>query len=232
MAKKPISEDLSAARKRYRQFLQRNPEAVLNEIKLTSGSRHRVIENPWGDGSVAFLIPDHDTQLAKALNSVRLPPRFTALYHYDTRQLEVIWTAFKLDEEQQKVVGRAFELRLNAKSYDCAFKESSKRLLTIAEHSLPLQVSETEFRNLRSFNSYATRDEADDEVIIAVDKPLSFWIGKVDFDEDELTKLIAKINFYMKQYDFSSPVVVIHPPKDELSVNPRTRSFGTNSRKL
>lgn len=218
-----VSVELKAARTKFHKFLQRNAGTELVEITLESGKKRRAVVKPWGDESVAIIVPDDDDNLADALNNLHLPPRFTAIYHYDSKQLEVIWTAFKLDEDQQKIVGRSFELRLNGKKYDCAFKDSSSRLLEIARHTIPLQMSDTEFRNLRSFNTYVHRDTEEDELLLSVDKPVSFWIGTFPWNEERIAKLIAKINFYMKQFDYSSPIVVVHPPKDELSVNPRTR---------
>lgn len=223
MVEPAVSSQLKAARAKFDRFLKRNPGSELVELTLESGRKRRVITKPWGDESLAFLIPSKADDLSGALNSVHLPPRFTAIYHYDSRQLEVIWTAFKLDADQQKIVGRSFELRLAGRKYDCSFKTSSDRLIEIAKHTIPLQMSETEFRNLRSFNTYAHKDKAGDEVLISLDKPVSFWIGKIIWNEEKIIKLVANINFYMKQFDYSSPTVVVHAPRDELSVNPRTR---------
>lgn len=218
-----VSKQLQSALKKFDKYLARNPSSEIVELTLESGGKRRVILRPWGDESIAIVIPNKSDALASALNCLHLPARFTATYHCDTRQLEVIWTAFKLDEDQQKIIGRSFELRSAGKKYHCAFKESSGRLLEIAKYAIPLQMSETEFRNLRSFNTYVQRESAKDESILSIDRPISFWIGKTSWNEEEIFKLVNKINFYMKQFDYASPTVKIHPPKNEMNINPRTR---------
>ena len=222
MADDKPSRALKAARSAFAKFLERNEGSEITEIDF-QGKKHRAVMRPWGDESVAIVLPDDYKELSSALNNLKLPNRFTAIYHYDSKNLEVIWTSFKLDEDQQKIIGRAFELRLSGKKYKCSFKESSNRLLEIAKTTIPLKMSETEFRNLRSFNTYVNKVLVRGETDPSIDKPVSFWIGKFPWDEDQIIKLILKVNFYLKQYDYSSPTIVVHPPKDELSVNPRTR---------
>jgi hypothetical protein len=74
-------------------FLNANRLTTIDEIGPAEGC---YITKPWGDASVAIDIPRDAAGLADALNKVVLPRRFSAIWHSDTKDFEVIWTAFKL----------------------------------------------------------------------------------------------------------------------------------------
>lgn len=214
------SRQLKTARKLFAPFLANNPDSLVLELDIAEfESKPIVVSKPWGDDSLALMVPtDKPHEFASALNHLYLPPRLTALYHKDTRQLEVIWTAFKLDEEQSELVGRKFQVKIGNKKVDCKFDRSSDRLLAIARNSLPLKISGTEFRNLRSFALYANKDN--EEPSASIDQPISFWIEKLTWKDDEVVSLIEHINFFLRYYDSQSPMIVIHP-KDGMKFSAR-----------
>jgi hypothetical protein len=108
------------------------------------------------------------------------------------------------------------------RSHKCSFSRSSDRLLEIAKGWVRLRNSDTNWRNLASFNSFVTQDE-EDEGLSALVEPRSFWIDNVDWEEERVLDLIRNLNFYLLLYDYSSPTVLIHAEPDTLSINPRSR---------
>ena len=204
-------------------FLANNSGITVRALNL-SGTSYAVLYNLWSDPSVAAVVPQTNTDLIKALNNVYLPPRYSAIYHKRTRKLEVIWTAYALPEEHRDTVGRQFDLTVNGVERHCQFGPSSNRLLTIAAASAPIGVSDTDFRNLRSFLSYSEKTE-EDEKLGTFGDPISFWIENVTWDDEEILSLVRHVNFYLRYYDAESPFIVIHPLKPGVTVNPRTRYF-------
>jgi hypothetical protein len=169
---------------------------------------HRKIKRPWGDPTFEIQIPDENpTELIGALNSVYLPPRFTALWHVDLKDLEFIWTAFPTDMHLRN---RAFKFHFGDREYSCDWADASDRLLTIARASNPIEPqSSTDYRNLMTFILRLSEN-----VVVEVDgdvgEPMSFWIRSFEWDENELTMLAQHINFYMRFYDRQSPMIVLH----------------------
>ena len=202
-------------------FLSRNKLSTIDEIDLASG-KVLAVKNPWGDPSVALKIPPNSDSLQDALNNVFLPERFTALWHLDTKDFEIVWTASPLNKEWMDIFGRAFAFSWKAHDYNCDFSRSSDRLLSIAESFEPVLTSSTNFRNLFSFKLFCGMQKVGD--IVPSYEPRSFWIRNVDFEEEEVVELSQNLNFYMTYYDTRTPTIVVHPPRSEaLATAPRTR---------
>ena len=217
------AEERAAAESKYGPFLEANPGSWLQIVELGGGPR-AVIYEPWNDPSIAIIAPkDDDSALAEALNSIFLPPRYTALHHRDLRKMEVIWTAYKLEQGQEQIQDRKFIFELEGVEHECTFARSSDRLLAIAKESMPLQMSSTDFRNLRSFATFA--NDREEEGLPSHGEPLSFWISEVDWDDDKILNLVRHLNFYLRYYDSESPVVQVHPVKPEIEINPKMRYF-------
>ena len=77
-------------RAKLQAFLSRNPEA-----EVRTGEREPSVIGPWGEESVEIPLHSDDEELFEALNAVRLPPRFTAIWHEDTIEFEVIFTVLE-----------------------------------------------------------------------------------------------------------------------------------------
>jgi len=217
----PESEKLKAARAALAPFLRLNRYSRIEE----SGQKEkfRYVEAPWGDRSVALLIDYGDKPINQpvvdALNNLVLPERLTALYHKDTRDLEVIWTAYKLPDEDKDLANRKFTFRYAEADIICEFGRSSGRLLALADRAMYLSVSETGFRNLQSFTSSLRKQEKDTRH----GEPLSFYIRGIDWREEETLQLIRHLNFYLRYYDLRSPYVLIHSPKDQTAIKEKSR---------
>jgi len=189
---------------RLSQFLAHNKEAKLGPA--AGGA----IELPWGDDSVILKPPDEaDWEgLIECLNSVYLPPRFTAIYHRDNRDLEFIYGVVP---ENDDLRGRRFTLSFLGEEYVCEWADASSRLRVIADSSLPVgPPGATGYRNLHSVSSRGRREPRDGL--------LSFWLREVEWDENHLVELAQHINFYMGCFDRETPLIAIH--QDPLPARP------------
>ncbi|RYG38875.1 MAG: hypothetical protein EON93_01125 [Burkholderiales bacterium] len=198
-------------------FLKDNPPASV-EVSETAV---RVVE-PWGDNSLAFDLRPDFAELAEALNAIRLPKRLSALWHKDTQDLEVIWTAYKLPKSQQEIDGRKFVFNYKGKTYNCSFELSSDRTKTLGSNMIALSNSPTSFRNLQEFRTYANIPE-DMRSRYGYDAPRSFWIRNVKFDDEYITELVTNLNFYLTYYDDRCPQVLVHEPREPDAITQRTR---------
>ena len=197
-------------------FLDRNPTAQLAKIRNAETDEERVgITRPWDDSSIQILMPDDPGELVSALNAVFLPLRLSAIYHVDLRQLEVAWSAFPIRPSASDVDGRRFVFKFNNIDYQCRFGESSERLITIASETQITSQSDTNFRNLFSFQMYGKiRQQIKGQNLPLplqfLDKARSFWISNVDYDEDATITMLDSLNFYLSYYDEYSPIVLMH----------------------
>jgi hypothetical protein len=193
-------------------FLEFNPLSTISPIGEKSGD-DASIKAPWGDSSMYLIIPREPAALFDALNNVFLPERFAGIWHRDSKNLEIMYTAFPLEGSQADMDGRKFLFSLGGADYSCEFGLSSQRALDIAKHAIFAGASRTEFRNLPSFQFYG-RMKPDDR--IPNSKPISFWIRNIEWNEDSIVELARHLNFYLSYYDMDSPVINIHPPKPDI----------------
>ena len=187
-------------------FLAANTYSSLADISLDK--KRPIISEPWGEASFCLLIGSSGT-LVEVLNNVILPERFSAIYHRDSRKLEVLWTAYGLPEAAHEINTRQFVFSYKGIEHTCTFGSSSERCLAIAESFFPLKPSETNFRNLQSFSAYTKVQEARRKEFSPLG-PLSFWIDNLDWDEISVIEIVSNLNFYLKYYDNRSPIVMIH----------------------
>lgn len=198
------SETLDSIKQNLTTFFENNPEA-----ELKAGPDGPAIAKPWGDSTVEILLSGDDSELLACLNSVRLPPRFSAIVHLDSNDVEFIWTTFPVEEE---IRGRSFEFRFCGNSLACRFGDASERLLAIARAFRPMgAVNETAYRNLRDLSFYfRLRKIAAEQEPKARVSPTSFWIHVGEWDEAQMVELTRNLNFFTYYFDRRSPRVVIH----------------------
>ena len=197
-----IDQQIDELREKLQPFLIRNPET---DLDIRRGQP--AVTHPWGDDSVELIVEPEDGATIDALNAVRMPPRLTALWHNDSSELEVIFTAFPADQDLQS---REFEFRFQDAEYRCEFSSASDRLLAIARASRPSGPSRTDQRNLRSLYVYMRSQEEGSAIGRNAD-PTSFWIrGIAEYDDALVTELVRNLNFYMSYFDRESPLVIVH----------------------
>lgn len=218
---------LDTVRARLRPFLLANSPSSIEERETPQGKKI-AIQKPWGDESPILFVPDEIEPFSDVLNNLYLPERFSAIWHKDTSDLEVIWTAHPLSPQLAEFTTRRFLFQYQSKEYKCEFSRASDRLLLLAKNSQPIASSITYFRNLLSFHIYTTlgEDSGNGESLPEppIGEPLCFWIRGVEWNEDFVLNLANHLNFYMSYYDTLSPTILIHTPKTEAQdIKPKTR---------
>lgn len=214
-AAKSVPEENSADKLRQdlQKFFERNPECEYRKEEKAS-----LIARPWGDETLELRVRETDQELIAALNSVHLPPRFTAIWHGDTKDLEFIWAPIPADAEEY---GRSFEFNFCDTVYRCEFAQSSNRLMLIADSSRTVRPpTPTDHRNLNEYARYRHYIKRHPESPYAAYVPTSFWIRGVDWDEDKLVDLVRHLNFFVRYFDRKSPRVIVHEGQPEGSSAP------------
>lgn len=213
------SAELAEVKIKLEEFSNNNPFSCV--VQSNDGNSNIFgVERPWDDESLGFYFSNTSDDLFDALNQLYLPPKFSAIYHRDTRKLEILWTAYKLPVAQQEIVEREFKFSFENNAHDCHFTRSSERLLLLAHHVKPLKLSYTAFRNIQSFDTYT---KSDGKTLQSSGEPISFWIDNIDWDDDYVSEMITNLNFFITYYDNQSPTVVIHSLEEDKTPHPRCR---------
>ena len=192
-------------REKLKPFLERNPEA---DVKV-AGVEPTVIR-PWGEEAIEIPLHSSDSDLIEALNTIRLPPRFTAIWHEDTKEFEVIFTVLTGNNPLLK---REFEYRYKENCLQCSYEPSSPRLRTIARTARPSgKIWRSDFRNLHPFYSFEHLSEEDPELgYVKSGQPTSFWIRGIEqYDDDRIGEIVRNLNFSMSYFDRHSPLILVH----------------------
>ncbi len=169
-----------------------------------------MLTSPWGDETIKLFVSEEDEALVNALNALRLPPRFTAIWHCDTKDLEVIYGPLPPDSEMRS---RSFGFDFGGRSYSCEFGEVSERLLLLVKSaSLEEDIDFYDTRNLRMLKLYLRMQERESNISPLKDFiPTSFWIrGIEEWDENVVVELAQHLNFYMRYFDRETPLIQIH----------------------
>lgn len=201
-------------------FFSSNPEANYEEREEGG-----LVVRPWDDPTLALRVAGDVGELVEALNAVYLPPRFTALWHKDSKDLEIIWGPVGTTDVLRS---RSFDFRFNGKAVRCEFGDVSRRLMLIANAARFIEPpSVTGHRNLQAFELYRYMSEEHPDSTMATSTSLtSFWIRDIDWNENTVTELTRNLNFYMHYFDKETPLVEIHqnsPAKSEQDQSERYR---------
>ncbi len=202
----PINEaEANLLRIRLEEFLSRNPEA-----DVAAGAHEPSLSRLWGDEAIEIPLRNDDDELIEVLNAVRLPPRFTAIWHEDTSEFEVIFTVLR---KEDPILKRKFEFHYKGICYRCSFEPSSPRLRSIARTARPSGIaSRPDFRNLLPYYRYErSLEEHPDTNYAKHGRPTSFWIrGIGNYDDDYIGGLVRNLNFHMSYFDQHTPTILIH----------------------
>ncbi len=134
--------------------------------------------------------------------------------------MEYIYAPIK---EDNPYTSRGFEFILDGKVYNCQFKSSSERLMTLSKYFIPFEEESTSgYRNLWFYNMYVHPKLREhfklEEDFFKNRTPISFFIsGFEKFEEEKIVAVSKHINFYMSYYDRKSPTIIFHSAKTEQS---------------
>lgn len=207
---------------RLQAFLTRNPEAEIRTAGLEP-----IVCRLWGEDDIEIPIPIEDVELFEALNAVRLPPRFTAIWHEDTKEFEVIYTVLTSNDP---ILQRRFVFLFRERRYNCSFEPSSTRLLTIAQRARSSSSRNRPLSYLRNLQFYyrylQTSKESPESDYVKEQRPTSFWIRGIDtYDDDQVEDLVRSLNFYMYYFDRRTPRILINEepvrPRRFVSMHPQ-----------
>lgn len=195
-------------------FAGNNPEASLLE-----NEDHFIVRNPWGDDSVELIVPFTQGDLIASLNAVRLPPRFTALVHCDSRDVEFIFGEIPKDDPLRV---RSFDFVFRASTMRCEYVDASARLVSIANSFRQVgPPGDSAYRNLFSVRSSKRKkkDISEDPKLSSL-VLTSFWVRNAMLSDDDLVAVARHLNFYMKYYDPQSPTILVHDDVPEKTTFP------------
>lgn len=190
---------MQSLKERLSVFLAANPEASYQEK-----DGHAIVEKPWGDSSILLTIRSTDDTLIAALNTLRLPPRFSAIWHRESKQMEFIWDPV---DTKHHLRTRGFEFTLDGQTLHCRFGDSSPELLAIARAASFVRGTYTNYRNLSNTRLYLLVNEQGADVSTT---PTSFWLGPMECDENAIALVGGHLNFFMTYFDFQTPRVLLH----------------------
>lgn len=200
----PINPVLAGLKEKLDSFLTRNPGSDVKDR-----DKSMVVVQPWGDPTLVLRIDDESVELIDALNAVYLPPRLTAIWHSDSRDLEVIFTAFPVKPTLRE---RTFDFQLSGATYRCEFAPSTPRLMILAAASRPVAPpTETDHRNLQSYSLYYHHaKEHPDSELAKEGGPISFFVRCLDYEENRVIQLVRELNFFMSYLDPRTPRILVH----------------------
>lgn len=188
-------------------FLRANTSAA-----LAWSDGEPLIVTPWGDPSLQIVLREAGPALLGALNSVVLPPRFTAIWHSPARAFEFIWGPVTQTSDE---IGRSFEFRFEGLPLTCRFGEASAALTEIALATRITNVpSGSGYRNLPTVRRYL-RFRDSDQRIVENTTLASFWVSPLPMDEDLVASVARHLNLCMFRFDRQTPRVIVHEPRTE-----------------
>ncbi len=194
------SDQLNLVKGCLSEFFEFNPPCSL---RPASGDGFAIV-NPWADPSIEFQLNENNVALIDCLNSLVLPPRFSALWHRDTRDFEVIWAPIPADSEFRD---RRFEFAYKNKTYICEYTDASERLILIAEaHIAATPPTSTDFRNLGLLGGEFIKMASENFEWV----PTSFWIRDFDYEDAYAVEFAQHLNFFMHYFDNGTPKILLH----------------------
>ncbi len=90
----PDGFNVDVARLQLAVYLTNNPYSAVTESE--PHDPWPFVKKPWGEEAIEIKVPSNNAAFIAAMNDVILPERFAAIWHRDTKELEVIYKAYPL----------------------------------------------------------------------------------------------------------------------------------------
>lgn len=179
-----------------------------------------VIEKPWGldDAQLKFDIKELET--ISGLNSIRLNPRFDAVFHDDQNKIEFIYAFLNPEIEHNKgMLDRKFDLNFEGVNYECYFANPTEMMLKLASgfERLPSDPSRMSVPQIIPFRDSQRLDKLREKAreYFKDKTPRNFFIKANPLPHGaNLDRLVRHINFLLAYYDRSSPLIAINERED------------------
>lgn len=196
-----------------REFSTHNPHS---KIVLEDGNT-LIIEKPWGEEDVRLCTKMDDEEFIQDLNQLRFHQKFDAILHRDFNIFEVVYGYIKENVDE---LDRSFLFIFENKEYKCAFANPTDRFLRLASHyEIQAEGDITSLPQITAFKDAQRIDKIPPlrQKYFEGRIPRNFLVTAINgFDGVNLEKLANHINFIMRYYDRSTPVIKI---KQDLSAN-------------
>lgn len=140
------------------------------------------------------------------------PIELSAMYHIETKKLEVIFAPLISDNS---IIQRKFNFFYNGIEFQATFENPTNIFQTIAKGFQETDTdnsSDTDFRNLRKFRDYYNQETLPSYIKDFFDNktPINFFIsGDFDSISNDFVSLAKHLNFYMSYYHRETPNLVI-----------------------
>jgi hypothetical protein len=176
-------------------------------VKKKEETDHINFETLWGDDT--FMCRFEKTSDFSSLANIELPNEFSAIFHKDKSCLEFIYSVILNTEA---TTNRKFKFHFEGLEFKAYFDKPSDSLNFLTSGFRATGVpSDTNYRNLRMFYDYGKINQSDGLKKFFGDKvPTSFFVrgdfAKIQFD---FIKLAKHLNFYMRYFDRTTPVILI-----------------------
>lgn len=198
----------------FDEFLAHNPWSKIEETE----DAFEVVD-PWSDSSLRLRIPKPaPADILADLDQIILLPRFTGVYHRDTRELEFIYVPLEPDDP---TLAKVFIFKWDGVDHTCRYAKSSDRVLMLVRAFRPTGGdTSTEYRGLQRLSAMKTLDsflKLPARLLEAFEKfvPASFFVGSVaSADDASLAQMAKHLNFFMSYFWRESPSILIHEPPE------------------
>ena len=197
-------------------FTLQNPHCSIN----FENNETIIVEKPWGRDDVRLRFSANDNEFISDLNSILLNPRYDAIFHNDTHQIEFIF-GFTKNDESNLILNRNFKFYFEGDEYQCGYYEPSQRLMRLVnncEMGLLSDSTEESVPQLRMFKDFQRMDNLHDGFRKYFEKraPRNLFVkSKKSFEKINIENLARHLNFLMCYYDRQSPCVVIKDSPNE-----------------
>src|ERR1700733_869273 len=124
----PEHASVTEAKRKFTKFFENNKHSKIETNEIEADGKKTIVPYialPWNDATLEIQIPEDSTALEEALNNLILPERFSAIWHSDSKRLEIQYTAFPLRGNQTDMEGRKFTFIFRDQKYECQFDKSS-----------------------------------------------------------------------------------------------------------
>jgi len=207
---------------RLRDFRALNPHAY-----IVSEDDAQFIENLWNVSEVRVAIDWGDPDFAGILNAIRVNPRFDAIIHTDTNEIEFAFGVFPPDHAMVAPwLARQYSVHFRSNEHTCRFDAPSDKMLALANivRRLPSDTNTTAVPQFRVLRDLQRLDDLPRSVRSYFDRnseARSFYINGISADTD-LASLCRHVNLLSHYYDRLSPQIVVrNEPTDNSEPIPR-----------
>lgn len=184
------------------------------DVLIENETEHYNFKNLWCDETFMIRLKKDDD--LSFLEQIIFPQELSAIYHVDTTTME-----FAMAPSSDSNVKSFFDFKFwyKGKEFICEYKDTSKRLLSIAEGFREIEDSSiSDYRNLREMRDYLRKDDLPKYIQKYFEnRCLKSFYMQGDFNSlnHDYKSLSKHFNFYVRYFNRKNPQIIIHETKTE-----------------